>query len=132
MCSAPMRLGLTATPPEEPAALSRLAALLGPVVFHLSIDDLAGDYLASYRIISIQVDLDLEERGLYEGWMSALESTSVSDIATLTVGSATSVKVLPGILQRGHHYVARIQATTAALVPRGRSNVLTGMISVSP
>jgi len=26
----------------------------------------------------------------------------------------------------------RIQATTAALVPRGRSNVLTGMISVSP
>jgi hypothetical protein len=61
-----------------------------------------------------------------------LESTSVSDIATLTVGSATSVKVLPGILQRGHHYVARIQATTAALVPRGRSNVLTGMISVSP
>jgi hypothetical protein len=58
--------------------------------------------------------------------------TSVSDVATLTVGSATSVKVLPGILQRGHHYVARIQATTAALVPRGRSNVLTGMISVSP
>jgi len=56
----------------------------------------------------------------------------VSDIATLTVGSATSVKVLPGILQRGHHYVARIQATTAALVPRGRSNVLTGMNSVSP
>jgi superfamily II DNA or RNA helicase len=71
MCSAPMRLGLTATPPEEPAAMSRLAASMGPIVFHLSIDDLAGDYLASYRIISIQVDLDLDERGLYEGWMTA-------------------------------------------------------------
>jgi superfamily II DNA or RNA helicase len=74
MCCAPMRLGLTATPPDNPAAMSRLAALIGPLVFGLSIDDLAGEFLASYRIVSVQVELDLEERGLYEEWMAAFRA----------------------------------------------------------
>jgi superfamily II DNA or RNA helicase len=74
MCCAPMRLGLSATPPEEPAAISRLAALVGPIVFHLSIDDLTGEYLADYRIVSVEVDLDLAERASYEAWMAAFRA----------------------------------------------------------
>ncbi len=40
MAIAPQRLGLTATPPHEPA-LSRLAELIGPIVHQLAIADLA-------------------------------------------------------------------------------------------
>jgi superfamily II DNA or RNA helicase len=69
MCCAAARLGLTATPPEAPAAVDRLTNLMGPVVFQLSIDDLAGEYLAGYQIVTQEVDLDLDERVSYEEWM---------------------------------------------------------------
>ena len=42
MSIAPLRLGLTATPPPAGAAAARLAALVGPVVFERSVGDLAG------------------------------------------------------------------------------------------
>jgi superfamily II DNA or RNA helicase len=71
MSCAPFRLGLTATPPEAPPAADRLASLLGPIVFRRSIDDLVGEYLASYRIETVEVDLDLDERAAYEQWMAA-------------------------------------------------------------
>jgi superfamily II DNA or RNA helicase len=74
MCCAPRRLGLTATPPEGAAASARLASLMGPVVFQLSIDDLAGDYLASYRLVTVEVELDLEERSSYESWMAVFRA----------------------------------------------------------
>jgi superfamily II DNA or RNA helicase len=74
MCGAPLRLGLTATPPEAAAASARLAALLGPIVFQLSIDDLAGEYLASYRIVTVEVELDLEERVSYEEWIAVFRT----------------------------------------------------------
>jgi superfamily II DNA or RNA helicase len=53
---------------------ARLAALVGPIVYRLSIDDLAGEYLASYRLVTLEVDLDLEERAAYEGWIAAFRA----------------------------------------------------------
>jgi len=49
MCSAPTRLGLTATPPQGEAA-ARLIDLIGPVVYRLGVSDLAGGFLSSYDI----------------------------------------------------------------------------------
>jgi len=66
MCVAPIRLGLTATPPAPctPGA-ERLSDLIGPVVFALEIADLAGKDLAPLEIVRIPVTLNAEERKAY-------------------------------------------------------------------
>jgi len=67
MCTAPLRLGLTATPPEPgTVAEARLRSLLGPVVFHRTAAELAGTHLAPLAVTRHTLDLDLEERRLYE------------------------------------------------------------------
>jgi superfamily II DNA or RNA helicase len=65
MCLAPARLGLTATPPSGEAE-ARLAELIGPIVYRLGVADLAGTFLSSYEIVPVHVELDLDERALYE------------------------------------------------------------------
>lgn len=65
MLVAPHRLGLTATPPTEPETRERLARFLGPVVYGLSIDDLAGDALSEYQLVTVPIRLAREERVLY-------------------------------------------------------------------
>ncbi len=67
MCPAPIRLGLSATPPP-PGTLGRerLRELVGPVVFELEIGDLAGRGLAALDIVRIHVALTASERQTYE------------------------------------------------------------------
>jgi superfamily II DNA or RNA helicase len=67
MCTAPLRLGLTATPPSpgSPGA-DRLRELLGPVVFELQIADLAGEHLAALDMITLHVALTAAERDAYD------------------------------------------------------------------
>lgn len=65
MLVAPYRLGLTATPPTEPDMKERLARFVGPVVYGLSIDDLAGDALSEYQLVTVPIRLSREERMLY-------------------------------------------------------------------
>jgi len=62
MLVAPARLGLTATPPDEPAAL---AHHLGPVVYARSVTDLVGDGLAAYELVTVPIELDRDERKRY-------------------------------------------------------------------
>ncbi|MEJ7600447.1 MAG: DEAD/DEAH box helicase family protein [Kofleriaceae bacterium] len=62
MLAAPIRLGLSATPPPPGGVL---ADLVGPVVYSLAVDDLAGDALAPYELIPIQVALTPAERVQY-------------------------------------------------------------------
>ena len=69
MSLAGARLGLTATPPREPAALARLAETVGRVVYELAIGDLAGRYLAPFDLVTVRVDLTAAEAAAYEGWM---------------------------------------------------------------
>jgi superfamily II DNA or RNA helicase len=65
LCAAPARLGLTATPPQPPAA-GRLAALVGPTAFELTVADLSGRWLAPLDLVTLHLDLDLEERAAWE------------------------------------------------------------------
>jgi superfamily II DNA or RNA helicase len=65
MCSARARLGLTATPPEDPEARARLDRLVGPVVCHYTVSGLAGTHLAPFDHLRFYVDLTPDEQRRY-------------------------------------------------------------------
>jgi superfamily II DNA or RNA helicase len=65
MCASPARLGLTATPSHGEAA-ARLVELVGPVVYQLGVSDLAGEFLSSYDIVPVEIELNLDERATYD------------------------------------------------------------------
>jgi len=65
LSTAPTRLGLTATPPECSLQLARLGDLIGPVVHRERVSDLAGEYLAPVRIVTLLLDLTEKERREY-------------------------------------------------------------------
>jgi superfamily II DNA or RNA helicase len=66
MCAAPIRLGLTATPPTSGSlGAERLRDLIGPVVFELQIADLAGKDLAPLEVVRLYVSLTPAERERY-------------------------------------------------------------------
>jgi superfamily II DNA or RNA helicase len=65
MLVAGARLGLTATPPLHEAAMS-LERHVGPVVYTLAIDDLVGDALADFDLVTIPIRLSRDERRLYD------------------------------------------------------------------
>lgn len=69
MSMASARLGLTATPPREPRQLAELGRLIGPVVFELGIDDLAGRFLAPYELFTLTLPLSRDERAAYDAHM---------------------------------------------------------------
>ncbi|HEX8141000.1 MAG TPA: DEAD/DEAH box helicase family protein [Pyrinomonadaceae bacterium] len=66
MAIAPFRLGLTATPERADGADSSLEQLIGPIVYRREAHELAGEYLADYSIVRINVRLSPEERERYE------------------------------------------------------------------
>jgi superfamily II DNA or RNA helicase len=63
---APFRLGLTATPERSDGGDAMLEELIGPIVYRRQAQDLAGEYLADYTVIRINVQLDQKERDDYE------------------------------------------------------------------
>lgn len=71
MCIAPMRLGLTATPPCHELQLERLFELVGPVQYRSSIADLAGSYLAAFDSVVLSAPLTDAERAAYRSEYAA-------------------------------------------------------------
>ena len=63
---APFRLGLTATPERADLAHTHTDQLIGPIVYRREITQLRGQYLADYRVTSLFVELNDEERRRYE------------------------------------------------------------------
>ncbi|MEZ5425062.1 MAG: DEAD/DEAH box helicase family protein [Pyrinomonadaceae bacterium] len=63
---APFRLGLTATPERADGAEEFLEELIGPFVYRLEAQELAGEYLADYVVERVEVDLTTEEREAYQ------------------------------------------------------------------
>jgi superfamily II DNA or RNA helicase len=66
MSLAPFRLGLTATPERSDGADEMLEHLIGPVVYRREAQELAGEYLADYSVLRINVELQPAEREAYE------------------------------------------------------------------
>ena len=66
LLAAPARLGLTATFERPDGAHEVVADLLGPLVYEINPDALAGEHLAPYDIKRIEVALTPEEREVYE------------------------------------------------------------------
>lgn len=65
MCSAVARLGLTATPVTEQAAVARSESLVGPVVCSVSIAELSGSHLAPFDVVRLYVEFSASERAAY-------------------------------------------------------------------
>ncbi len=65
-CLAPFRLGLTATPERADGREALFEELVGPLVYRRDVTELAGEYLAEYRVEQILVDLAPEERVAYD------------------------------------------------------------------
>jgi superfamily II DNA or RNA helicase len=63
---APFRLGLTATPERADGGEELLEPLVGPTVYRLEAQQLAGDYLADYSVVRVRVELSAEERRAYD------------------------------------------------------------------
>jgi superfamily II DNA or RNA helicase len=66
MAVAPLRLGLSATPPREEAQAERLGSLIGPSIFAMSVGDLTGSYLAELETVTISLELNASERSAYQ------------------------------------------------------------------
>jgi superfamily II DNA or RNA helicase len=67
LCTAPVRLGLTATAPHPASpGEARLRDLVGPVVCEVAIGDLIGNHLADLEIVRIHVALTEAERAAYQ------------------------------------------------------------------
>ncbi len=69
MAPAPLRLGLTATYPEEHEQTNgrwRVEELIGPIVYTRRIEDLVGQQLALYRTERVRIDLTRTERITYD------------------------------------------------------------------
>ncbi|MDB4936072.1 MAG: helicase [Labilithrix sp.] len=63
---APFRLGLTATPERADGREAELEALLGPTVYRRDIGELAGEYLADYETVQVDVELLPDERAEHD------------------------------------------------------------------
>lgn len=66
MCTAPLRLGLTATPERSDGLHVDLDWLIGPVAFRMPVSDAKGSVLADYDVVRIPVALTEGERKTYE------------------------------------------------------------------
>ncbi|KTG08483.1 helicase [Haloprofundus marisrubri] len=64
--AAPARMGLTATYERDDGAHERLVHLLGGKVYEIGTDDLTGEYLSTYTVERITVELTSEEREAYD------------------------------------------------------------------
>ena len=69
MSLASARIGLTATPPRDASSLNRLGETVGPVVYELTVSDLAGGYLAPFDLMTVSTDLTEAEARTYEQLM---------------------------------------------------------------
>lgn len=66
LCTAPMRLGLTATPERSDGRHEDLGALIGPTVYRQEIREAKGKTLADYDVVRIPVKLSDEEQRKYD------------------------------------------------------------------
>jgi superfamily II DNA or RNA helicase len=109
LLAAPARLGLTATFERPDGAHEVIAELVGPVVYDLTVDDLAGEHLADYELRRIEVELSDAEREAYEDAQgtfvdylktSGLSFSSGSDYQELVMRSGSDPRAREALLAK--------------------------------
>jgi superfamily II DNA or RNA helicase len=126
LLAAPARLGLTATFERPDGAHETVADLVGPRVYALDVDDLAGDHLAPYDIRRIEVSLSDAERERYEAAQetfvdylrtSNLDMRSGSDYRKLVMRSGNDPRAREALLakQRARRVMMNADAKVDAL-----------------
>ena len=119
LLAAPARLGLTATFERPDGAHEVVAALLGPLVHRVEVDELAGEHLADYDIKRLSVSLTDEEREEYERHQSTftdylatsnIQLRSGSDYQKLVKRSGTDPKAREALLAKQRAREVTIQA----------------------
>ncbi|ELZ60780.1 MULTISPECIES: DEAD/DEAH box helicase [unclassified Haloferax] len=107
--AAPARLGLTATFERPDGAHERIEELVGPRVYRLDVDDLAGDHLADYEVRRIEVELTADERETYDEAQetfvnylrtSGLSMQSGSDYQKLVMRSGSDPRAREALLAK--------------------------------
>jgi superfamily II DNA or RNA helicase len=73
MCTASIRLGLTATLPNDPERCELIFKLVGPVSFQQTIDRAAGKTLAEYDVRRIVVQLNQREENYYKQCSASIQ-----------------------------------------------------------
>jgi superfamily II DNA or RNA helicase len=93
-CTAPMRLGLTATPERSDGRHCDFETLIGPTVYRQDIGDAKGKSLADYDVIRIPVKLDDEEQYKYDCASNAVRSFLIKRTQELksAAGDGAAVK----------------------------------------
>lgn len=66
MCTAPMRLGLTATPERSNGRHVDLERLVGPIAYDMPLARARGRTLADYDVVRVPVALTSEEQATYD------------------------------------------------------------------
>jgi superfamily II DNA or RNA helicase len=129
MSVAAKRLGLSATIPDQPESLRRLAELVGPVVFSMSVSELAGKYLADYDIVEIPVALEAREQEQYEREMQLFRRGR----ASLSLSRFTPWKHLVRLMQTTREgrigMAAWHRARRVVSLARGKRRVLRELMS---
>jgi superfamily II DNA or RNA helicase len=126
LLAAPARLGLTATFERPDGEHEVIEELVGPVVYDLDADDLAGDHLAPYEIRRMKVELTAEERERYEDaqgtFVDYLKSSNISlrsgsDYQELVKRSGTDPRAREALLakQRAREIVMQSDAKVETL-----------------
>lgn len=82
MCAAPLRLGLTATPPDDASKHEKLGSLMGPIVYTLKLEEVKAA-LAPFRVESIPIELSKQERLTYEENWGLLQKFKSETLLTL-------------------------------------------------
>jgi superfamily II DNA or RNA helicase len=124
--AAPARLGLTATFERPDGAHEVVEELVGPRLFSLSVDDLAGEHLADYDIKRVEVSLSEAERDRYEEAQetfvqylrtSNLDMQSGSDYQKLVMRSGNDPRAREALLakQRARRVMMNADAKVDAL-----------------
>lgn len=126
MCTARWRLGLTATPSGDDGVTGRLSELVGPVVFQLSVADLAGTFLAPLESFCWLLPLTTSERLAYGRDMQAFHRFSLAlretilnptwmDLVRIAAKSPEGRAAMTGY-RRAHAMVSLTEGKTSALI----------------
>ncbi|MDX2019978.1 MAG: DEAD/DEAH box helicase family protein [Deltaproteobacteria bacterium] len=130
MSIAPLRLGLTATPPQDVEAMDALARLVGPVVFEVAVADLLGTSLAPFERITLRLWLDPDEQTALDDLSQIYRQAFATFQATHPRGEWKDFVAMAGHTDEGRRALAAWRRTRRLLAfPRCKQRALASLLA---